>query len=118
MVNITTGQEESVDLNFLGTEGSNITDVEMDTINMMRYIKDKYNISGGAYHEMTQNCKSMPRHHKIKDRIGELNKIWDIQPTPYGTCGIQQSIKERFQFCLLNLVCLYLRGHSAFMQAY
>ena len=53
MVNITTGQEESIGLNFLGTEGSNITDVEMDTINMMRYIKDKYNISGGACHEMT-----------------------------------------------------------------
>ena len=115
LVNTTTGQEESINLNtdcLLATDESRITDVEMDTINMMLYIKDKYNISGGAYHEMTQLCKGMPRHYKLKERINELNKIWNIQPTPNGTCGVQQSLKERLQFCLHSLVrfvcvCVY-----------
>lgn len=115
LVNTTTGQEESIDLNtdyLLATDESHITDVEMDTINMMLYIKDKYNISGGAYHEVTQICKEMPRHYKLKERINELNKIWNIQPTPNGTCGVQQSFKERLQFCLHSLArfvcaCVY-----------
>ena len=107
MVNITTGQEESVDLNFLGTEGSNITDVEMDTINMMRYIKDKYNISGGAYHEMTQNCKSMPRHHKIKDCIGELKKIGIYSLHPMGHVASSSLLKKGFSFaCSIWYVCI------------
>ena len=107
MINTTTGKEETIDLNpedLLGPGENCITESEMDTINTMLYIKDKYNISGGAYHEMTQICKDMPRHYKLKDHINELNKIWNIQPTPNGTCGVQQSIKERLQFCLLSLV--------------
>jgi len=32
---------------------------EMNAINMMLYMKYKYNISGGAYHEVTQICKAL-----------------------------------------------------------
>ena len=39
----------------------------------------------------------MPRHYKLKDRIAELNKHWNIRPTPEGTCGVQQSLEERLQ---------------------
>ena len=125
LVNTTTGQEESIDLNtdcLLAADESHITDVEMDTINMMLYIKDRYNISGGAYHEMTQICKEMPRHYyKLKERINELNKIWDIQPTPNGKCGVQQLFKERLQLCLHSLVrffvcaCVYYLFTQAFL---
>ena len=48
----------------------------------MMFIKDRYNVSGGAYHELSQVCKGMPRHYKLKDRICELNKLWNIKPTP------------------------------------
>ena len=53
MINTTTGKEETIDLNpedLLGPGENCITDSEIDTINMMLYIKDRYNISGGAYH--------------------------------------------------------------------
>ena len=66
MVNTSTGEEETIDLNpedLLGPGKNHITESEMDTINMMLYIKDKYNISGGACHELSQICKSMPRYY-------------------------------------------------------
>ena len=77
--------------------GESVSEEEMNTINMMLYIiKDKYNISGGAYHEMTQICKTLPRLYRLKDRIKELNKLWCIKPIPNGT-DIQQSFTERLK---------------------
>ena len=48
---------------------------ELDTANMMFYIKDHFDVSGRAYHEMAQVCKEMPRHYKLKNRIVELDKL-------------------------------------------
>lgn len=115
MVNTSTGEEETLDLNpeyLLGPGENHITESEMDTINMMLYIKDRYNVSGGAYHELSQICMSMPRHYKLKDRIRELNKLWNIKPTPIGTSGVQQSFTERLQFCLHALVCIINLVHK------
>jgi len=71
---------------------------------MAIYIKDKYNISGNAYHEMAQIFKDMPRYYKMKERILELNKKWKMKPTSEGMCGIQQSLMERLKACLEYLV--------------
>ena len=103
VVNTITGKEETIDLNtdgLIGT-GENIKESEIDTLNMMLFIKGTFNTSGGTYHEM---CKDLPRHYKLKECISELNKIWNIKPTPNGTCGVQQFIKERLQFRLLSLI--------------
>lgn len=48
-----------------GSESS-ITESELDELNMMLYVKDRYNVSDGAYHEMAKVCKEMPRQYKIK----------------------------------------------------
>ena len=64
---------------------------------MMLFIKDKYNVSGSAYYEMASLCSQMPRHYRLKQRISELNSKWSIRPTPEGTIGVQQPLKE----CLL-----------------
>ena len=108
IVNNTTGIEETLDWDvegLLGPDEHDIPQSDKDIIDMMLYIKDKYNISGGAYQELSQLCKTMPRHYKLKDRIRELNKVWNIKPTPNGTCGVQQSFKERLELCLKDLVC-------------
>ena len=68
---------------------------EVDVVNMMLYVKDCYCISGDGYHEMALACKSMPRHYRIKTKIRELNNLWNIQPTPNGIVGVQQSLEER-----------------------
>ena len=50
----------------LNLSGEQIRDKDADMISMMLYVKDKYNISGTAYHEMASLCKQMPRHYKLK----------------------------------------------------
>ena len=52
IVNTTARKEETIVLNIkslLGPGEDYNTETEVDVINMMLYIKDKYNISGGAY---------------------------------------------------------------------
>ncbi len=70
---------------------------------MLLYVKDRYDVSGGAYHEMTKVCKTLPRSYKLKRRISELNKLWNILPTPNGTCGVQQSLQDRLQARISHL---------------
>ena len=81
-----------------------VAEDDLNAINMALYIKDHYNLSGDAYHEMAQLFKSMPRHYKLKERISELNCLWDIQPTPVGTCGVQQSLESHLVPCVQQLV--------------
>jgi len=100
-----TGDTETIKFDMqtlLGEE--EVPEDELDKLDMALYIKDKYNISGNAYHEMAQLFKEMPRHFKVKDRIKELNKAWNIKPTPEGTCGVQQSLEERLKARLVHLV--------------
>lgn len=35
---------------------------------MMVYVKDYYSVLDYAYHEMTQICRQLHGHYKIKDR--------------------------------------------------
>ena len=71
----------------------NITDEEENVLRMMLFVKDRFCVSGSAYHEMAQACKQMPRHYKLKEKITELNSLWSIQPTPNGILGVQQSLE-------------------------
>lgn len=101
------GETTTLDMpsaNLLGPQEDLPADRELDELNMMLYIKDRFNISGGAYHEMAQLCKTMPRHYQLKERIPELNTLWDIYPTPNGSCGVQQSLKQRLECCVEQLV--------------
>jgi len=77
MVNTSTGEEETIDINpedLFGPGKNQITESVMDNINMMLYIKDKCNVSGGAYHQICKRPR-MPWHYKTKDHICELNKV-------------------------------------------
>ena len=94
--NNTTGSTEVININseeLFGPQGSLASEKDVDILNIMLYVKDKYNISGTAYHEMAQLCKNMPRHYKLKERISELNKLWNIHPMP-DDVGVQQSFEE------------------------
>ena len=44
------------------------TQDDMDIVNMMLYAKDRFSVSGSAYHEMTQACRQMPCHYKLKKK--------------------------------------------------
>ena len=77
---------------------------DVEVINMMLYTKDRFHVSGGAYHEMAKVCKQMPRHYRVKQRITELNRLWSIYRTPNGTCGVQQSLEDRLLVRLRHLI--------------
>lgn len=89
----------------LNARGEHISRDEADMISMMLYVKDKYHVSGNAYHEMASLCREMPRHYKLKQKIAELNSRWNFKPTPEGTIGVQQPLMERLGCCLERLVC-------------
>ncbi len=96
--NAQTGLVENIELNseeVFRQDAESIRVEQLQMINMMLFIKDKFNVSGRAYHELAKVCKSMPRHYKPQQRTRELNAQWNIWPTPNGTCGVQQSLAER-----------------------
>ena len=88
----------------LQLNGEELGEQEADLVSMMLYVKDKYNISGSAYHELASLCREMQRHFRLKERIAELNSKWNIVPTPEGTIGVQQRLQERLTTCLERLV--------------
>lgn len=103
--NVKTGTTETIELDaeVFGQDAENLSSDDLQTINMMLFIKDKFNVSSWAYHELAKVCKSMPRYYKIQRRIAELNLQWNITPTPNGTCGVQQTLESRLRQHVLHL---------------
>ena len=62
---------------------------------MLLYVKEKYGISDKAYHELSMLVTSMPQSCMLKKRQHELNGLFVVSPTPYGTVGVQQSLRSR-----------------------
>ena len=106
LVNNTIGKVETVHLasNVLGCETDSTAGTDIDIFNMMLLVKDRFTVSGRAYHEFASICKDMPKHYKIKQQIAELNSLWDIYPTPHGTIGVQQSLENRLRIRLQRLL--------------
>ena len=105
-------------------QGESLPHNDQDIVSMMLYVKDRYNISGNAYHEMASLCRQMPRHYTLKQRISELNAQWNIYPTPEGT-GVQQSPTERLVLCVERMVsvtplrvCLTMCPHTDTLTSY
>lgn len=102
-----TKKKETIVLNQLDlaeTLGHNLTTEQADVLTMMLYVKDRYNVSGRAYHQIAKLCKQMPIHYRLKEKIAELNHHWSIRPTPNGTAGVQQSLVDRLQIRIRKLV--------------
>ena len=106
---INTGTKETIEINVddatevFGEDYEKADKNDFDRINMMLMIKDSYTVSGNAYHEFARVTKEMPRHHKLKRRISEVNSLWDISETPHGS-GVQQSLEARLQDRLTHLI--------------
>ena len=62
------------------------TQDDIDIVNMMLYAKDRFSVSGSAYHEMTQACRQMPCHYKLKKKKELENS------TNYGTFVQRQMV--------------------------
>lgn len=87
----------------LDSEAKEITDQDLDDVNYWILIKDKYNLSNEAWHELAMKCKEIPTKGKISREIGELNKRWSLKETPGEAEGLQISFKESLTEQLLRL---------------
>ena len=81
-------------------QGETVGLADEQLIQVMLYVKDKYNVTGQGYHELAAICKQMPRHYRLKRKISELSVLWELHvfPTPNGTCGVQQNLRDRPPF--------------------
>ena len=66
----------------------------MDNVNLWIYVKDKFNISNEAWHELSMKSKSIPNMYSIKQKVKLLNSNWNLFATPGEAEGIQISFKE------------------------
>lgn len=82
------------ELQLMDSDPKEITDSDLDDINMWIYIKDKFNISNEALHELAMKCQDMPTKYKITKVINELNSNWNLTATPGEAEGIQISFYE------------------------
>ena len=81
-----------------------LTNEELDDISLLLYTKERFNLSNDAYHELSMTCKELPRSWKVQERIKALNGKWKLSETPGNTFGIQQSIKERLEVRVQNMI--------------
>ena len=64
---------------------------------MWIYVKDKFNISNKAWHELATQTKQMPNNYKIEKKLKELNAKWNLQPTPGQAERVQLSLRESLE---------------------
>ena len=48
-------------------DSSEVHTNDLDSLDMMLFVKDSYSVSDVAYYEMAQLCKQLPRQYKIKE---------------------------------------------------
>ena len=85
---------EEGELQLLETEPKELTDNDIDHINMWVHLKDKFNISNEAWHDLAMKCKDMPTRYKICIHLNRLNANWNLRSTPGEAEGIQISLRE------------------------
>ena len=52
-------------------------------------------LEGEAYQDLAKVFSELPSSTALKKLVKELNRKWNITPTPNGTFGVQQSLRER-----------------------
>ena len=58
----------------------------------------------------------MPRNYRLWERILELNRHCNIQPTPNDTKGVQQKLKDRLELRIRHLVATTADPNALFMR--
>ena len=55
-----------------------LTDDEIDDMNLLLYTKERFNVCNDAYHELSMTFKALPRSWNVQKRIKSLNKKWKL----------------------------------------
>ena len=79
-----------------------ITSSDLDDVHMLLFIKDRFNISNSAYHELPLTCSHLPRGSSLIQRMADINAKWNIFLTASGE-GVQQRIGDRLSYVIKNM---------------
>jgi len=71
------------------------------------YVKERYNVSDKAYHELSMIHPSLPCWSTINKVAKSINTYCDIYPTPGLILGVQQSLKNQLTTRLQKLINKY-----------
>ena len=67
------------ELPFTESDPKALNNDDIDNINMWLYLKDKFNISNEAWHEIAIKANGLPNTYSIKKQINELNSKWNLK---------------------------------------
>lgn len=90
------------ELPFTESDPKALNNDDIDNINMWLYLKDKFNISNEAWHEIAIKANDLPNIYSIKKQINELNSKWNLKPTPGDAEGVQLGFAESLLSTLLG----------------
>ena len=94
---------EEGELPFIDNTEKEMTDKELDDLNMWMYLKDNFNISNEAWREFSVKAKDMPKLSQITKRINELNTSWNLSCTPGEAEGVQVKFEDSLRKQLTRL---------------
>ena len=80
---------EDRELPFIDDTEKEMTEKELDDLNMWLYLRDKFNISNEAWRKLSLNAKDFPKLSHVTKRINELNDTWELSRTPVEAEGVQ-----------------------------
>lgn len=75
-------------------EEKEMEEAEVNNLNMWLYLKDRFNISNEAWHELAMNSEDPPSLNKLIKHMNKINTNWDLKPTPGDTEGMQISFRK------------------------
>ena len=84
-------EEIGLNINYRKSEGS-YSSTSLD-VEQFLYIKERFNVSHGAYHELAMVCKNLPRRCQMQAAINDMNNKFEMKPICGGFVGFQQSIQ-------------------------
>lgn len=91
------------ELKFKENESDELTDSDIDDVNMWMYLKDKFSIADEAWHEIAVKANGLPKLYSMKKRMSHLNSMWNLTPTPGDADGVQVEFSESLKKNVINL---------------
>lgn len=101
MMNKDTKEVLSVECKATGNAAASI---DNSVIEKTLYVKERFNISDVAYHELAQINPKLPRKSALAKVSKNMNSEYQIQPTSGETIGVQQSLVERLRIRLHHVL--------------
>lgn len=86
---------------------ANLSESDEDVLKKTMYVKERFNISNQAYHELSMVNKDLPRSYAIQKEILHMNSKSVIYPITGKVAGVRQSTLGQ-----LNKTITHLLGKS------